>query len=195
VQKQKRKTKMKKIMILASAIAMACSLQAASFTWGFLSDSIIAPGGEANVDFLEGGTAFLYLGTVTASDSAFDFGSAKLLATAGQDAEYFNFGVFDSSNAATSDLLTSTAAGQAYTLILVNKEIDTLVGYEGDYILAKGTSAEDTDPMSGDKWASMIDTTAYQGDQWSTMAAVPEPTSGLLLLLGVAGLALRRKQA
>ena len=28
---------------------------------------------------------------------------------------------------------------------------------------------------------------------WTT-AAVPEPTSGLLLLLGVAGLALRRKQ-
>ena len=186
---------MKKIMILASAIAMACSLQAASFTWGFLSDSIIAPGGEADVDFLEGGTAFLYLGTVTASDSAFDFGSAKLLATAGQDAENFNFGVFDSANAASSDLFTSTTAGQAYTLILVNKEIDSLVGYEGDYILAKGNSSEGTDPMSGNKWGVMVDTTAYQGNQWSNMAAVPEPTSGLLLLLGMAGLALRRKQA
>jgi hypothetical protein len=30
---------------------------------------------------------------------------------------------------------------------------------------------------------------------WNEMAAVPEPTSGLLLLLGVAGLALRRKRA
>ena len=35
-------------------------------------------------------------------------------------------------------------------------------------------------------------TTAAAG--WYTTAAVPEPTSGLLLLLGVAGLALRRKQ-
>jgi hypothetical protein len=30
---------------------------------------------------------------------------------------------------------------------------------------------------------------------WQSLAAVPEPTSGLLLLLGMAGLALRRKQA
>ena len=186
---------MKKLMVLASAIAMACSLQAASFTWGFSSDSIIAPGGVADVDFLEGGTAFLYLGTVSAGESAFDFGSAQLLATASQDANYYNFGAFDSTNPASSDLLTSTAAGQAYTLILVNKEISTLAGYEGSYILSTGTSVEDTDPMSGNKWASMIDQTAYQGNQWSTMAAVPEPTSGLLLLLGVAGLALKRKKA
>ena len=190
---------MKKIMILASAIAMACSLQAASFTWGFASDSIIAPDGKAGVDYLEGGTAFLYLGTVTASDSAFDFGSAQLLATAGQDANY-KFGVFDASNPASSALLTSTAAGQAYTLILVNKELDSLAGYEGNYILAGGTTGEDTDPMSGDKWATMVNTTAYQGNQWSTMSVpdlpnVPEPTSGLLLLLGVVGLALKRKNA
>ena len=32
-------------------------------------------------------------------------------------------------------------------------------------------------------------------DGWVASSSVPEPTSGLLLLLGVAGLALRRKQA
>jgi hypothetical protein len=197
---------MKKLMVLASAIAMACSLQAASFTWGFSSDSIIAPGGKADVDFLAGGTAFLYLGSVTANENTFNFGTAQLLATAGQDADTYKFGVFDSSNPATSDLLTSTAAGQAYTLILVDKEIDSLTGYEGHYILANGTSSEGTDPMSGDKWAVMVDSTAYQGDQWSTMTKeedkpvtpggnVPEPTSGLLMLIGAAGLALKRKVA
>jgi hypothetical protein len=32
-------------------------------------------------------------------------------------------------------------------------------------------------------------------DNWKSYGAVPEPTSGLLLLLGVAGLALKRKRA
>ncbi|MBR3923740.1 MAG: PEP-CTERM sorting domain-containing protein [Kiritimatiellae bacterium] len=30
---------------------------------------------------------------------------------------------------------------------------------------------------------------------WTEVSAAPEPTSGLLLLLGMAGLALRRKRA
>ena len=36
---------------------------------------------------------------------------------------------------------------------------------------------------------------SFSGASWNTISAVPEPTSGLLLLLGVAGLALRRKRA
>ena len=35
----------------------------------------------------------------------------------------------------------------------------------------------------------------YTQAGWYQTAAVPEPTSGLLLLLGVAGLALKRKRA
>ena len=35
----------------------------------------------------------------------------------------------------------------------------------------------------------------YAGAGWYSAAAVPEPTSGLLMLLGMAGLALRRKRA
>ena len=44
--------------------------------------------------------------------------------------------------------------------------------------------------------ATFADTTAtYAGAGWYQAAAVPEPTSGLLILLGVAGLALKRKRA
>lgn len=39
------------------------------------------------------------------------------------------------------------------------------------------------------------DATSFGGAGWYTGAAVPEPTSGLLMLLGMAGLALRRKRA
>ena len=49
---------------------------------------------------------------------------------------------------------------------------------------------------TGDIWALNGDASeGYAGAGWYTAAAAPEPTSGLLLLLGMAGLALRRKQA
>ena len=41
--------------------------------------------------------------------------------------------------------------------------------------------------------SKMIDTTTPLG--WTITSNVPEPTSGLLLLLGVAGLALKRRRA
>ena len=42
--------------------------------------------------------------------------------------------------------------------------------------------------------AGKLDTVAGAASNWQT-AAVPEPTSGLLMLVGLAGLALRRKRA
>lgn len=43
--------------------------------------------------------------------------------------------------------------------------------------------------------AANVGTFANNTDNWKSYGAVPEPTSGLLMLLGMAGLALRRKRA
>lgn len=73
---------------------------------------------------------------------------------------------------------------------------DDLAGFEGDYVLYNGTSEQGTIPgASVEYYARFLRAGEIEASNWSTMSAVPEPTSGLLLLLGMAGLALRRKRA
>jgi len=60
--------------------------------------------------------------------------------------------------------------------------------------VADGATVDDTYTISGltsDTWSGEKFTYATGGN----FTAVPEPTSGLLMLLGVAGLALRRRRA
>ena len=183
---------MKKLVTIISSLAMVCSLQAASAVWGFSSSDIMDSTGA----YIDGGTAFLFLGTVTASATAFDTSGATQLATAGQDATMYTYGDIN----APVDLagLAADTAGQAYTLILLEKTGASLAGYEGNYILVNGTSDRGADPMSGDTWAVMTAETAFGASDWVKMPSgggdIPEPTSGLLLLVGGAMLALRRKR-
>ena len=193
---------MKKLMMIVSSMAVACSVQAASMVWGFASPDIKDVNDEYMGDAVQG-VAYLYLGTVTSDGKAFDTSSATLVTQAGQNANY-QFGEIDTP--VENAKVTSTADGQAYTLILVEDNGKGLDSYDGNYILFTGSSQEGNDPMSGAKWAVFTDPTAYGASDWSTMTAgggggggggqggIPEPTSGLLLLVGGAMLALRRKQ-
>ena len=184
---------MKKLTIIASMLVMTVAANAASFTWGFGSDSIMKADGS---DYVAGGTAMLFLGTITvdAEKGTADYSKATLLAYGGQNGDY-TYG--STVTPITSDLLVSDEAGQAYTLVLVEGNVTSLEKYKGNMIVASGESDRTVDPMSGASWAMMLNNTAFGGDDWQNLTAVsvPEPTSGLLLLLGMAGLALRRKQA
>lgn len=188
---------MKKLLIIASAIAMACSAQAASYVWGFANEGDYV---NKNGDAFDSGTAFLYLGTVTASDSAFDFSGATYVTSAGYVDDYFGA----VASPINSDAVTSTTAGQAFSLILFDKAgmtANDLGTFEGDYVLYTGTSSEGVIPgTSGNTYFADFTRTGEVGaSDWQTMSAagptpIPEPTSGLLMLLGMVGLALRRKQ-
>ena len=192
---------MKKLMMIVSSLAMACSVHAASMVWGFGSSDIMDSTGQYMGDAVQG-VAYLYLGTVTSDGKAFNTSSATLVAQGGQNGDY-TFGTFDPTD---NDKVSSTAAGQAFSLILVEDNGKAIGSYEGNYILASGTSQAGADPMTGATWAIFTDMTAYGASDWSTMTAgggggsgggqggIPEPTSGLLLLVGGAMLALRRKQ-
>ena len=62
-----------------------------------------------------------------------------------------------------------------------------------NYIILTGTSTAEYDPVAELSYAGMIDTSVI-GGQGTAWTPVPEPTSGLLMLLGMAGLALKRKR-
>ena len=191
---------MKKLMIAVSAVMMACAVNAANYIWGFTGGGqgdIYQPGTE---EYLESGTAFLFLGTVTASESAFDTSAATLVTTGGFDDELYAFGNINTENLSSSSAIVadSSQVGQAYSLILVDQAgLTSLDGYDGNYYMASGTSVITVVPGATlSYYADLTNADVISGSSWSTMGGdVPEPTSGLLMLIGVAGLALRRKCA
>ena len=177
---------MKKIMVLASAVAMACAVNAASFSWGFMSDSIVGPDGYNVEGFLDGGYASLFIGET-------------LVASAHQDTETFMFGVFDNTavdstgkvQALADGNIGGTFAGQAYKLVLRTNDDKYEIVYNGVSTYSPVTGAVGEDAKNYEQF--VIDT-AFEASAWTEVGNVPEPTSGLLLLLGVAGLALKRKR-
>ena len=191
---------MKKLMIAAAIVCAAAMSHAAQFAWGFDNTE----NADHNGVYLEGGTALLYLGTVSYSaSSGWNTSAATLLATSAWDGEAYTFGpISAAASNPTSDKVSSNG-GDAYTLILTEANgVAKIDGYEGYYFLETGTSTQayymsGTDPVYVGKMVSSTLTSGIvgEGGNWALAQAVPEPTSGLLLLLGMAGLALRRRRA
>ena len=184
---------MKKLLIVASAMILTCAAQASSYCWGLSSYDYQDHSGNP----LETGTAFFYLGTVTGSGTGFNTSSATFIAYAGFDADNYAYGYVSEGSLQTSDAITSTAAGQAYSIILLEKSgVTSLDGYEGYYAVVNGESGTPgTIPgVTVTTYANFVNGTA-SAYTTSQMSAVPEPTSGLLMLLGLAGLALKRKRS
>ena len=192
---------MKKLMIAAAIVCAAAYANAASIAWGFGSDDTVAPDGAY---FGEGkyadATAFLVLGTVSAGATGWQFSDgATILASANMDPNNWNWGATDVSS--TAGMLTAEAnAGDAVTLVLLDGIVDGTMeafkAYEGNYIIGTESAlVSATIPgTTPTPYLAAIDNVAYGAGDW-TAVPTPEPTSGLLLLLGVAGLALRRRRA
>ncbi len=195
---------MKKLVMFGATVVLAMSMQAGSFMWGFAGgcdDPLGTSGG-----WYEGATAFLYLGSVTFSDGAWNTSGATLIAgPAGYDGA-LGYGDLDATvTTLPANDAVNSSGGQAYTLILLDGSgVSSLTGYtgEGKYAyIESGTSGSDYRMVGTDVeyYATMTSATwidnIANGGPWVELGDVPEPTSGLLLLLGGSLLALRRKRA
>ena len=183
---------MKKLLIIAAVALAAVASQAATFTWktytgqkvymmdsstyaasmtAYLFDSEAVTQADVVTAFANGtiGTlSYLDTATTTATGTIAAHQPAVSWGSTGDTLTAF-FAIVVDDNIFVST--TAQGVGQA--------SADTLLQFKG---------------LSSPSQAAAMDASAgYSTAGW--YAAVPEPTSGLLLLLGMAGLALKRKQA
>ena len=185
---------MKKLTIVLAAVAIATYAQAAAFSWKTSATGKVYEPGTTTL--LASSTAYLFDATTVTQTSlveAFAGGSLDLATKAKLSSASISNGAI-----ATTGFSDSTAAGGSLTAYFAS--VVTLDGDDYLFISAastvaayeSSTSAMQFNAKAASQAAAMQASGGYAGAGWY---AVPEPTSGLLMLLGMAGLALRRHRA
>ena len=198
---------MKKLMIAAAIVCAAAMTQAASIKWGgdiAQSDGATAVGAGSVAYLIRADSAaHAAVSVITAAGTDW---SAWTTDTGAKIVDSHTVAADEAgTNYRFEDLYNIGGAEDAgyYSVIVVDGEAGA-PGKTGSYNLAGQNSLIDpssgatVDLTVGDGWVSGA--TPWLGNGGFTAvtftgAPVPEPTSGLLLLLGVAGLALKRKRA
>ena len=181
---------MKKIMVLAAAAMIAGFASAAQVSWNVTGISQ-DPAGTAYTGYsLYLCDASVYSASALAADLA--NGDFSKLSTAGfvqATAGSVQQGTLAFAKIDATFKGGDYAAGSSftfYTLVL------NAAGDDATYFTISADSTKSA-PSSGALQASFVNLSTNAQVAWTEVA--PEPTSGLLLLLGVAGLALRRRRA
>ena len=200
---------MKKLIVSLGIVAVAAGLQAATYNWSAKSSSAVFNGWNAPTTGSQwsGATAqaglsyyLIYADSLAQGDLLAGLRGGKTMA------DYTSATI--SSGTTTSDGIANFVFSTDSTKFALDSSDKMSVYFavlasDDSAVYLTGTSSKAADLAGGQVDYSIATTTSkalrdntgsadYGSAGWY---AVPEPTSGLLMLLGMAGLALRRKRA
>ena len=183
---------MKKIIVAAFAVALAVVANASSVKWS-MANGVLSPSPDGSQS---SGRASYYTMLIFTDSQADAVNSAI---TAGNFTSLSSMAVNSAQSAKAGSFtgVVTDLTGSSATLFAV--VFDTYSATEtiadAGYYYKTGTVTQNTyDPTGSDPATTAVFTSAQMTGTWTSTAAVPEPTSGLMLLLGVAGLALKRRR-
>ena len=178
---------MKKLFVIAAAAVLSFAASASTVTWG-AQDGTTIDGSK-----ITAGTFYLMYASSSfdASKLTGETLSASTLAAAGLDKTFDTFAYsttdYKKKNNAITPSSTGVAAGNGLTIY------EVLISSDGKN-LAWGTTTMNLAAAAGMNQNKVLAPSAFTYVAAST-GGTPEPTSGLLLLVGAGILGLRRKRA
>ena len=192
---------MKKLIVAAAAMMLAVASQAAVVDWGYkiTGDKTVDSVANAQAsDYAKNYMVYLF-----AADAVADFSKlTKEDLSKAKDSAALQYQTWTSragATYATADSTGNVGAARTFSvgdasayegvLVVVDTKSDT---YNASSITIASRSETAGAGTAGIKNMSQAN---FANQSFGQFSAVPEPTSGLLLLLGMAGLALKRKRA
>lgn len=198
---------MKKLIMALGTVAIAAGLQAATYNWSVTSSSAVFDGwnstaaiGKAWSDATaQSGLSWYFISTAVVSQG-------DLLSDLRGTGKITDYTVLASGTTGTDGKVAYTAFtadtglvqgdGKMYAYFAVFSDDEQSLYLSATSSVAANTSGGQADYTVSLNTSKVLrdkdGTTAYGNPGWY---AIPEPTSGLLMLLGMAGLALRRRRA
>jgi hypothetical protein len=209
---QKRNNEMKKLILATALMCVATCGYSATVNWASQGIQISGDFDLGEGDFAAGFSVYLFADSGTYTQAAM---SSMIAKNEGWNAAFTSSAYLGNAVADSDGVIAPLGATvdngdfSGYLVIFDNSDYT-----KAEYAFVSGVYTANDNSMhkmtldyDGDTWVNALDydTKGTVGSNWQALGssgegeggsgAVPEPTSGLLLLLGVAGLALKRKCA